>query len=60
MAQLLTLMAMLDLLAGRTQDATAHVREALQIAVRADMPPYKTGCRRRADLTGLALSTGLI
>ena len=40
MADLLTLMAMLDLLAGRTQDATAHVREALQIAVRADMPPY--------------------
>ena len=40
MAELLTLMAMLDLLAGRTQDATAHVREALQIAVRADMPPY--------------------
>jgi predicted ATPase/DNA-binding CsgD family transcriptional regulator len=40
MTQLLTLLAMLDLLAGRTQDATAHVREALQIAVRADMPPY--------------------
>jgi predicted ATPase/DNA-binding CsgD family transcriptional regulator len=40
MTQLLTLMAMLDLLAGRTQDATAQLREALQIAVRADMPPY--------------------
>jgi DNA-binding CsgD family transcriptional regulator len=33
-------MAMLDLRAGRTQDATAQLREALQIAVRADMPPY--------------------
>jgi DNA-binding CsgD family transcriptional regulator len=36
----LTRMAMLDLRAGRTQDATAQLREALQIAVRADMPPY--------------------
>ena len=36
----LTRMAMLDLQAGRTQDATAQLREALQIAVRADMPPY--------------------
>ncbi len=40
MAELLPLMAMLDLLAGRTQDATALVREALQIAVRADMSLY--------------------
>jgi predicted ATPase/DNA-binding CsgD family transcriptional regulator/transcriptional regulator with XRE-family HTH domain len=40
MAELLTRMAMLDLLAGRTQDAAAYVREALQIAVRADMPLY--------------------
>jgi DNA-binding CsgD family transcriptional regulator len=29
---------MLDLRAGRIQDATVHVREALQIADRADMP----------------------
>ena len=39
-ADLLTRMAMLDLMAGRTQDATAHMREALQIAVRADMALY--------------------
>ena len=40
LAESLTRMAMLDLRAGRTQDATAQLREALQIAVRADMPPY--------------------
>ena len=40
MAELLYRMAMLDLLAGRAQDAAAHTREALQIAVRADMPLY--------------------
>ena len=40
LAESLTRMAMLDLQAGRTQDATAQLREALQIAVRADMPPY--------------------
>ena len=39
LAELLILMATLDLRAGRTGDAAAHVREALQIAVRADMPP---------------------
>jgi DNA-binding CsgD family transcriptional regulator/tetratricopeptide (TPR) repeat protein len=37
--ELLNRMAMLDLSAARTGDATAHLREALQIAVRADMPP---------------------
>ena len=35
LAALLTLMAMLDLRAGRTEDATAHLREALQINLRA-------------------------
>ncbi len=40
MANLLTWMARLDLRAGRIQDATAPLREALQIAVRADMPLY--------------------
>jgi predicted ATPase/DNA-binding CsgD family transcriptional regulator len=39
LAELLVWMAMLDLRAGRIQDATAHLREGLQIAVRADMPP---------------------
>jgi DNA-binding CsgD family transcriptional regulator/tetratricopeptide (TPR) repeat protein len=39
LAELLIQMAKLELRAGRAGDAAAHVREALQIAVRADMPP---------------------
>ena len=35
LAALLTLMAILDLRAGRTEDAAAHLREALQINLRA-------------------------
>jgi non-specific serine/threonine protein kinase len=38
LTQLLIHMATLDLRTGRTQDATAHLREALQIAVRPGMP----------------------
>jgi len=38
LAESLNRMAMLDLRAGCIQDATVHVREALQIADRADMP----------------------
>ena len=37
LADLLTKMAILDLLAGRTGDAAAHLREALQIAVRSGL-----------------------
>ena len=43
-ALLLNRLAMLDLRAGRIQDATAHVREALQIAVRADLPSTIDEC----------------
>jgi predicted ATPase/DNA-binding CsgD family transcriptional regulator len=43
-AGLLNRLAMLDLRAGRIQDATAHVREALQIAVRADLPSTTDEC----------------
>jgi predicted ATPase/DNA-binding CsgD family transcriptional regulator len=39
LAELLIQMATLDLRAGRAGNAAAHVREALEIAVRADMPP---------------------
>ena len=37
LADLLPKMAILDLLAGRTDDAAAHLREALQIAVRSGL-----------------------
>jgi tetratricopeptide (TPR) repeat protein len=51
---LLIWMADVDLRSDRAQDAAAHLREALQIATRTG------GCRRRADLTRLALQAGLI